>query len=104
MKLKLQRRKKKHMIPWGGGNYTTANEWKRNCFLSVKLALVLSESYVTRFREYNLANHTGQQQQQQQKQYIFIIISQLRVNSLAPQAAALIEASQDNQSRKKKLD
>ena len=93
------------MIPWGGGNDTTGNEWKRNRFLSVKLALVLSEGYVTRFREYNLANHTGQQQQQQQQKHFFIIfISLLRVNSLAPQAAALIEAGQDNQSRKKKLD
>ena len=87
------------MIPWGGGNYTTGNEWKRNRFLSVKLALVLSESFVTRFREYNLANHTGQQQQQQQQQkhFFIIIILQLRVNPLAPQAAALIEAGQDNQ-------
>ena len=62
------------MIPGGGSNYTTGNEWKRHCFLSVKLALVLSESYVTRFREHNLANHTGQQQQQQpQKQYFFLL-------------------------------
>ena len=77
----------------------TGNEWKRNRFLYVKLALVLAESYVTRFREYNLANHTGQQQQQQQQKHfiIIIIISQLRVNPLAPQAAALIEAGQDNQ-------
>ena len=54
------------MIPAGSGNYTTGNEWKRDRFLSMKLALVLSESYVTPFREYNLVNHAGQQQQQKQ--------------------------------------
>ena len=61
------------MIPVGDGNYTTRNERKRDRFLSVKLALVLSESYVALFREYNLVNHTGQQQQQKQYFYYFTI-------------------------------